>query len=398
MRVLFCFFLLIGILPFAHPRANAAEFRIKTDFEGGNLLVDKIDGNDVHIRPDLRDTRRDWFYWNFRVQQAAGKTLTFHFPRKNLMSSQGPAASNDHGQTWQWLGKPTGDGKSFQYNFGTDENNVWFCMSIPYTQRNLTAFLKRHQQNKHLLVKKLCQSRKGRDVKRLHIGCLNKEPKYRVALTARHHCCEMIASYALEGIVDEVLADSQAGQWFRENVEFLIVPIVDYDGVMDGDQGKMRRPHDHNRDYVGKSIYPEVKAIRELVPEWSKGKLKFFLDMHCPALTGRRYNEVIYFVALDHSVNASLQPFTQMLEKRQTTGLPYLAKETVAFGESWNIAANYTDGVPSSHWFAHQKGVRFSSTVEIPYADVKGTAVTRELARDFGANLAKTIQQFLLEY
>lgn len=398
MHVLYRFFLITGVIAVAPFNTNAAEFQIKTNFEGGNLLIDKIDGNDVHIRPDLRDTTRPWFYWNFRVQQAAGNTLTFHFPNKNRMSVRGPAVSNNDGKTWKWLGAPTGDGKSYRYSFDEGENDVWFCISIPYTQRNLAAFLKKHQQNKYLQVKTLCQSRKGRDVKRLHVGCVDKEPEYRVALTARHHSCEMIASYALEGIIDEVLAVSPAGEWFRENVEFLVVPFVDYDGVMDGDQGKRRAPHDHNRDYVGKSIYPEVKAIRELVPMWSKGKLKFFMDMHCPGLTGLRYNETIYFVGTNHSTNDSLQPFTTMLENRHTTGLPYLAKETVHFGQGWNTAANYTDGVNSASWFAMQAGNRFSSTVEIPYADVKGTTVTRELAHDFGVNLAKTIRQFLMEY
>ena len=73
------------------------------------------------------------------------------------------------------------------------------------------------------------------------------------------------------------------GKWLREHVEFFIVPIVDIDGVEDGDQGKNRKPRDHNRDYAGESIYPQVKAIRERLPEWSDGKLRLALDLHCPA-------------------------------------------------------------------------------------------------------------------
>lgn len=62
---------------------------------------------------------------------------------------------------------------------------------------------------------------------------------------------------------------------------------MDKDGVEDGDQGKNRLPHDHNRDYTGESIYASVRASRDFVPHWSVGRLKFALDMHCPYILGK---------------------------------------------------------------------------------------------------------------
>jgi hypothetical protein len=53
-----------------------------------------------------------------------------------------------------------------------------------------------------------------------------------------------------------LLSESKDGRWFRENVEVVIVPFMDKDGVEEGDQGKNRKPHDHNRDYIGESIHP----------------------------------------------------------------------------------------------------------------------------------------------
>ena len=85
-----------------------------------------------------------------------------------------------------------------------------------------------------------------------------------------------------------------------KRVEFFVVPFVDKDGVEDGDQGKNRRPHDHNRDYGGRadgdhSIYASTRALRERIPAWSGGKLRVALDLHCPWIRGE-HNEVIYFV------------------------------------------------------------------------------------------------------
>ena len=44
--------------------------QIQTDFDGGNVLVDRIDGDHVYFQPDLRDTDRPWVYWYFAVQNA----------------------------------------------------------------------------------------------------------------------------------------------------------------------------------------------------------------------------------------------------------------------------------------------------------------------------------------
>lgn len=70
-----------------------------------------------------------------------------------------------------------------------------------------------------------------------------------ILLTARHHACEAIASYALEGFLEEALSDTPMGRAFREKYALHVVPFVDLDGVEAGDQGKGRKPHDHNRDY-----------------------------------------------------------------------------------------------------------------------------------------------------
>src|SRR5688572_25756500 len=71
--------------------APAAGFTIDADFPGGNIIVDKIAGDDVRLRPDLRDTNGTWFYWCFRVRGAAGRTVTFNFTRYDPVGVRGPA-------------------------------------------------------------------------------------------------------------------------------------------------------------------------------------------------------------------------------------------------------------------------------------------------------------------
>jgi hypothetical protein len=205
----------------------------------------------------------------------------------------------------------------------------------------------------------------------------------------------MMASYVLEGIIEAVLDDTPDGQWLREHVEFFIVPLVDKDGVEDGDQGKNRKPRDHNRDYEGKSIYASVAAIRERLPAWSQGKLRFALDMHCPWIRGG-LNETIYFVGgPNEKAWQEMGRFSQVLEKAQTGALVYSSKNNLKFGQGWNTKDNYKTGQPFARWAAELPEVVAASTLEVAYANADGRAVTDQSARALGRDLAQALRRYL---
>ncbi len=236
---------------------GAKTLMVDADFPGGNIIVDEVNGDDVYLHQDLRDTAGDWFYWYFRVKGAAGRTLTFHFTKGDQapIGVRGPAVSDNGGRNWRWLGAQATRGSSFMYAFPSDAIDVRFCFAFPYQAENLHRFLAAHQQNRSLKVETLCKSKRDRDVELIRLGRLDGQAAHRIALTCRHHCCEMMASYVLEGIIEEVLVGNEDGRWLREHAELFIVPMVDKDGVEDGDQGKNRKPRDHNRDYVGTSVH-----------------------------------------------------------------------------------------------------------------------------------------------
>ena len=43
---------------------------IDCNFPGGNIIVDSIKDGVARVRPDLRDTTSEWFYYAFRVRNA----------------------------------------------------------------------------------------------------------------------------------------------------------------------------------------------------------------------------------------------------------------------------------------------------------------------------------------
>ena len=370
---------------------------IDCDFPGGNIVVERIEGDQVYLHQDQRDTPGFWFYWYFRVCGAAGRTLTFHFTKGNVLGARGPAVSLDGGVSWNWLGMKSVEGASFAYPFPGDADEVRFCLAAAYQDANLQAFLRRYKDHPHLKVETHATTRKGRKVPRLRLGKLDGVPDARVLLTCRHHSCEMMASYALEGIVEAVLAETDDGQWFRRNVEVLAVPMMDTDGVEDGDQGKNRRPHDHNRDYLGQSIYPTVAALREFAPRWSDGRLRVALDLHCPWIRGGgdgpSSNQRVFLVGNpDPDVWQRQQQFGKVLQEVQTGPLVYHTKHNIPWGQAWNTGKEPRS---CSRWTALLPGVLVGTTIEVPYADAGGQPVTPTSARRLGHDVARAIRQYL---
>lgn len=373
---------------------------IDAGFPGGNIVVERIEGDAVYLHQDQRDTPGFWFYWHFRVRGAAGRTLTFHFTQGNVIGARGPAVGSDGGKSWSWLGMESVRGASFVYALGQDANDMRFCLAMPYLEANFNEFLNRCAGNPHLRVEPHSTTRKGRKTRRLRLGKLNGPPEHRILLTCRHHACEMMASWALEGILEAVLAETDDGRWLREHVELMAVPFMDKDGVEEGDQGKNRKPHDHNRDYLGESIYPSVAALRRVLPRWSGGRLRVALDMHCPWIRGGgdgpSSNQRIFFVGNpDRETWQHQLRLSRILEQVQTGPLRHSPRHNLPWGQKWNTTE---EPKSCSRWTASLPGVQVGTTIEIPYADVAGEAVTPATARLLGHDLARAMRRYLEQH
>jgi hypothetical protein len=205
----------------------------------------------------------------------------------------------------------------------------------------------------------------------------------------------MMASYVLEGLMGTVLSDTDDGRWYRREVEVMVVPFVDKDGVQDGDQGKARMPHDHNRDYTGRGLYPSVRAIRRLVPEWSHGVLRVALDLHCPWIRGHR-NDSIYIVGSpEESIWREQCRLGSILEEVQVGPLEYRATDNLPYGVDWNRRTEPPVGKSSLAWATELGGIWMTAGFEIPYATARGAEVNPSSARAFGRDLARALRVYL---
>ncbi len=371
---------------------DAAEMTvaIRSDFPGGNVIVVKNAEANVELAPDLRGGM-PWFYWHFEAQAAQPGKVTFAFDGQPRIGVRGPAVSTDGGRSWRWLGTeqvtyaalgtPVGDKprETFTYEFLPQQLTVRFAVTIPYLADDLQRCLDAQRENPHLRHLSLTKTRNGTPVELLQIG----EPGPNVQamiVTARHHACESMASYVLEGFLQAAMSDRPEGRAFRQRYVLYAIPLVDKDGVQAGDQGKNRAPHDHNRDYGAKPMYPEIAAIQELA---ESQQVRYAIDFHCPALRGD-IHEAFHFLGLGvpHVVD-NLNEFLGWIKEERPQGvmtpLNFLTSIT---------KPNAIDRRINSHFFALREGARFAATLEVPYTQVK-VALDPGMARAYGESLLR---------
>ena len=228
---------------------------IDKELPAGNIVFERMVGDTIYVHQELRGSKKAWFYWAFRAKGCQGKKLTFVFTKSFALCERGPLVSLDKGKSYEYLAEEGATPNQFTFTFPEDAKEVWFYECHPYTPEMWESFLGAHRNKVEFETGVICKSRKGRDVSFLRMTTKNNAPKKSIFLTARHHCSEAPASYFMEGFVATFFEDSELGKWLRENVELTVVPFVDIDGAVEGDQGKWRLPHDHNRDYT-QFLYP----------------------------------------------------------------------------------------------------------------------------------------------
>ncbi|MBR5308079.1 MAG: hypothetical protein IKU43_04860 [Clostridia bacterium] len=346
---------------------------ITRNFSGANITVQKINGDTVYLENQIRDTTEDWFYWAFRVDRANGRTVKFQFNKKVRVGYYGAAKSYDL-KTWEWTGK-WDDESSFTYTFGENEDTVYFAHCMVYSPEMFDDFCGRCGIEK----KVLCKTKKGRDVPYIEIG----EGEEVMFLTARHHACESTGNYVLEGLIEQYLKNP------LPNIRVICVPFVDFDGVVDGDQGKARAPFDHNRDYPrdGESIYASTRRIREIANE---NKIRYAFDFHAPwHFTGE--NDTVFIVRNSHEKLAEIEKFGRLLEAGITPeSLPYKVENDHAPDTTWSKTTSPT----FANYMLNSMGADLSFTLETTYFKANDGVFSQKGAIELGRCFYKAIKGY----
>ena len=345
--------------------------RIHSDFEGGNVKVLRVEDDTVFLQNELRDTLTDWFFWSFCVEGAQGRTLTFTFDKK-WVGYFGAAVSRDY-ENWRWSETRISP-YSFTYSFSYDESKVYFAHDMVYSIKNFNTLL----SETGIKPDVLCLSRQGREVPLIRIG----DGERKIFLTSRHHACESTGTYVLEGFIREYLVSQ------IENTELIIVPMVDYDGVICGDQGKNRAPYDHNRDYTDSPIYPETSAIISLA---KKENVVFAIDFHSPYhLKG--INDKVFVVRKYDSKRALFDRFGALLERycADSDGMRYFLCDDMMPNTGWNA-----DETPTScSFFSSLSSCHLAFSLETAYFGTEDNKVSTRRLINEGRAVCRALSEY----
>jgi hypothetical protein len=361
--------------------------KIRADYPGGNIKVMVTEDRTVKLEQDLRDTVEWWFYWNFAAENAVEQEVVFQFTNGEVLGPWGPAVSEDL-VNWRWLGKESLiNREAFTYQFTRPGEIMYFAFSIPYQVRNFESFYGRYQGHPLLQRKNLTFSEQGRPVPMLVLG--NPGGKKDLMFTARHHACEASASYLLEGFIGELLNRSQSPLWEKYRIH--VIPLVDIDGVENGDQGKSRTPHDHNRDYLPEPVYKVTQAIMEYVRTLN---LTVGIDFHSPYKWGDR-NDYPFFVKQASPIKEETEKLGAVLRDITSGnfkfgGIEYDQKHDLEMGEEWNQPVH-----PTCSSFFRQQKAAIACTFEVPYFGTGNPVFTPENSRRFGADFARALEIYL---
>jgi predicted deacylase len=120
----------------------------------------------------------------------------------------------------------------------------------------------------------------GRPLHMLSLGA--PDARRMLLVLGRQHPPETTGSQALMGFVDELAADSPLAREFRARVRVLVVPLLNPDGVVEGNWRGNINGQDLNRDW-GPFTQPETRSVREMLQrELGRDgrQLAFAIDFH----------------------------------------------------------------------------------------------------------------------
>lgn len=181
---------------------------------------------------------------------------------------------------------------SFNYVFSHAGDTVFFAYSYPYTYTDLVEQLSRIEcdpkKNEFCIRKTLCRTLAGNRCDYLTITSKDKgidmDKRQSVVLTSRVHPGETVGSWMMQGVIDFLtdLNDPEA-KLLRENYIFKLIPMLNPDGVINGNYRCSLAGCDLNRRWKApnKVLHPTIYYAKKLISCTNKERgLALFCDLH----------------------------------------------------------------------------------------------------------------------
>ena len=342
-----------GIEPFYKVQGDSDRTLVfESRFESGNLaLATKVDyrnyqlvlQNDINTRGHTQ-----WFYFRvsnttqalpvtFEILNHSKTDSLFNYGMRVLVYSEKEHQRSNKG--WHRAGrdiayfqnsfKKDSVGRSryhyslrFTYDFAHSDDTVYFAYTYPYTysdlQSDLNAIFSDPKRACFVSRQPLCETLAGNLCEYLSItGPGTPEEKALrkgVFISARVHPGESNSSYMMKGALDFLTSEAPEADLIRRSFVVKVVPMINIDGVVNGNYRCSLAGCDLNRRWKrpSKQIHPVVYGIKRLCKKFTREReLVLYCDFH-----GHSRNKDIFMYGNNYRQNPeATRLFPYMMSK-----------------------------------------------------------------------------------
>jgi len=326
------------------------------------------------IKPENAPVNNSAWY-AFQVQAKEEKSIVVRVIYEGGGHRYRPKISTD-GSSWEplatnlWLVSPKRTELTLQLKAGTEP--LWVSGQEIITQTTLNEWFENIVIQPYITRTNIGKSLGQRSIEAFEIN--DDAPPNYVFLISRQHPPEVTGQLGLMRFIETLTVDSDLGQRFRERFRVFVVPMMNPDGVHEGQWRHSLGGVDLNRDWV-KFAQPETRAVRDAIVECLKeegAKPYLMIDFHSTD------QDVFYTQAAD----AKIFPprFTDDWLAKIKERLPdYVI----------NRSGAHNVGMPTSKYWGHEQyGI---AAITLEFGDNTDRSFIRELSRSAAEEMMKLL-------
>jgi hypothetical protein len=398
------------------------------DFEGGNLGQVFLVGHrhyEIHLIPDPTPYYSAFWYF-FKVEDLSPGEYTFtimgFFREAHLhqLGVQPVALSMNEaarGTGWYRFGNDIDywcckRGRTPQYALTftfivTETDTMYFAYLYPYTYSDLTKWLKSQPTIGYSTI---ARSHGGVEVPAIFwdadahkcqpfetLYCPPKSAratkKPLVVIAARHHPGETVASLAMEEFMKTLFGRGKDPSRLLKNFSFLLLPMINVDGVICGYYRPSLTGYDMNRSWItpNRKHHPVEYEITSLLDKLVRTRpVLFLLDFHghsaqCNSFTYGVWNDEVGFNEYEQFFPRIMSKTTPLFDLTASTTFP-----SQAFPGTMRVALHHRYQIP----YAYTLEMSFGGLDIGPAAQ---TQLTPASYREIGAATVKALATMLLD-
>ena len=313
---------LVPVLPsFYTPGPKEATLVFESRFEGGNLaMASKLSDFEYNLllQTDINSRgHTQWFFFSVKNTQSSFpvKFNILNFPKSDSLFNYGMkiliySEKNSKNLATGWFrggenimyypngvireNSPTGKcyyTLSFTYCFDFSDDLVYFAYSLPYSYTEVQALLDSYERDpvrsQFIHRKTLCRSLGGNNCDYLTItnkGTLEEiRAKRAVIISARVHPGETVGSWMMLGVLEFLTSSEVEADLLRTKYLFKVVPMLNPDGVINGNYRCSLVGADLNRRWKSpsSSLHPTIYQFKRVIKNTASNyEIDLICDLH----------------------------------------------------------------------------------------------------------------------